>query len=269
MKPLQAFIFCLTVSLVLQSVALAQPERRGPISRLGELKSRATEQIRPPAVPEAGTTRENRLEPALVIVPWSDADRNTAEKFRQALAPVVDAIASGSKLTKADAARTGRTDEPHKLQDWLTNAITKSSQMRKLTIFVLWQSESGSASNRKNVKCPNCGSTQHEYCFRLLDYDKVVIEDYPISDPQLTCLKLKNGTCYPPGCCGNTGSSTGGPGGGRLMKPQRTVLVFIVGGTPRNYEQENQALVYTIKEGVEQALSSASRLVIKSKSTPR
>lgn len=274
MKKLRDLTICFMALIALASSAVAQQKARKPtIPRLGvplviKPGPDAQQKAGRPTIPRPGIQPSDV---AVAIVAWGEQDRQTAEKVGQVLKPVVDAIASGAKLTKADAARRGRpADEPQKLQDWLSNVVSRSRQARKLMILAVQRGESGSSSARTDVKCPVCGSTQHEFCFRLLDYDKVELQDMPIEDPELTCLTFSNGTCYPPGCCGNSGSATGGPqpGGGRLMNPQRTVLVFIVGGNARSYTQEKQVLVRVVTEGVEEALRSPSRLVIKTKSTP-
>ncbi len=302
MKPFPMPILGLVALVALVSVAFAQQQRqpteRGEIRRppfnisapvpklrqgvpppaVGQSKSRDVEQpspriLRPPvpvSVQETAISREKRLDPAIVIVVWSEQDRTMADKLAQFLAPVVDSIATGGKLTQADAARTRAADQVQKFCDWLRPVMLTSRQSNRLRVLVLTQGGSGSPVQRKTAKCATCGSTQHEYCFPFLDYDKTVIEDYPIEDPQLTCVRIK-GECYPPGCCGNTGSATGGPqgGGGRLINRNRTVIVFVVGGTPTSYQQERQALVRAVTDGVEEVLTSASRLVIKTKSTPR
>lgn len=272
MNRLRNLIVGVTIAVALGSWVTAEqqkPERR-PLSGFGIFRSQANEQIRQAITPRAFAPVTSSLDPAVVIIAWDDAERPIAEKLRGVLSPIVEAVASGGKLTKADAARTNQADHAQTFQTWLTESLVKSREGRKLLIFTVHQGESGAAGHRQNVKCPICGSDQHQYCFPLLDLDKVTIQDMPIEDPEITCLKLTNGMCYPPGCCGNEGSSTGGPqpGGGRLMKPGRTVLVFIVGGTPQNFSTEKRALVQAITDGVEEALTLRPRLVIKTKSTP-
>lgn len=262
---------CVVASIFLTPPAGAQQRTKGLFSPLGINKARAGQKIQK-LIPRAEVTQQNGVNAAVVIIAWSDKDLAIAKQLRREWTPVVDAIASGSKLTKADAARAAHELGAQKVQAWMTRVMAQSRGANKLPIFVDQRGgESASTGSlRQNVKCPICGSDQHEFCYRLLDYDKVVLEEIPIEDPELSCLHLSNGTCYPPGCCGNPGSSTGGPsgGGGRMVRPDRTVLVLIIGGTSQSYRQEKQALLQTLREGVEEALHSASRLTIKTKSSP-
>ncbi len=213
------------------------------------------------------SARPTSLDAAVAIIAWDEHHNQIAEKMSEALKPVVDAIASGAILTKADAARTGGpADERQKLQGWLMGAINESRQARKLMLFLGAQDGSTVGTYRQNNKCLICGSDQHSFCYRLLDYEKVELQEIPIDDPELTCLRLTNGTCYPPGCCGGApGNPTGGTGG-RLMAPQRIVVVFVLGGNAQKITQEKQAFVKVVAESVEQALTSSSRLTIKTKS---
>jgi hypothetical protein len=179
---------------------------------------------------------------------WDEKYSGAARKLAQTLKPVVDAIASGAKMTKADAARTGLpAEELQNLQDWLANAISKSRQERKLAIFELQPVGSVSPRYKKNVKCPVCGSDQHELCVQLLDYDKVELKEFPIEDwPEFKRLHFRNGTCYPPCCCWLA----------RSTAPQPTLIVFILAETSRNYKPEKQALVEFVTQSVEEALKN-------------
>ncbi|MGB9690111.1 hypothetical protein [Thermogutta sp.] len=222
-----------------------------------------------PRVINPGAATSPGVDGAVVILAWDEQHRRTAEQLGRSLAPQIEAIASGAKPMRPQAARGGRPpEEADKLQGWLSDEFRQVRQERKLRILVDWRSDSGSATQRTNVKCPICGSTDHEFCYRLLDFDKVELNEIPIDDPELSCIRLSNGTCYPLGCCsGSPGSATGGTGG-RLVNPGRSVVVFILGGTPEDYQREKQVFVKMLTSAVEEALRSGSRLVIKTKSTP-
>jgi len=219
--------------------------------------------------PISPRARPAALDAAVAIISWDERHNQAAEKMAQALKPVVDAIASGATVSKADAARIGRpADEAQKLQAFLTEALQESHRARKLKIWVSAQDANSGGAQRQNNKCPICGSDQHAFCYRLLDYEKVELQEFPIDDPELSCLCLSNGVCAPPGCGGGApGSPTGGTGG-RLTAPGRSVVVFLLADNLQQIMREKDVLVHVLKESVEEALTAPSRLTIKTKSSP-
>ena len=225
-------------------------------------QQRAQRPITPRARPAA-------LDGAVAIISWDERHNQTAEKLGQTLKPVVDAIASGATVSKADAARIGRpADEAQKLQAFLTEALQESHRARKLKIWVSAQDANSGGTQRQNKKCIICDSDQHEFCYRLLDYKKVELQEFPIDDPELSCLCLTGGVCAPPGCGGGApGSATGGTGG-RLMAPGRSVVVFLLADNLQQVMKEKETLLHLLKASFEEVLTGSPRLTVKVKSSP-
>ncbi len=206
------------------------------------------------------------LDGAVAIISWDERHNQAADKLGQTLKPVVDAIVSGTTLSKADAARIGQSpEEVQRLQVFLTNAIRRRSQ--RLNIWANAQDVSSWGTQKQDNKCPICGSDQHGFCYRYLDYEKVEFQEIPIDDPELSCLCLTNGVCYPPGCGSGGGSPTGSPG--RLMAPRRSVVVFLLADNLQQAMKEKETLLHLLKASFEEVVTGSSRLTIKTRSGPR
>jgi hypothetical protein len=235
---------------------------------LGTLVASAFAQQRAqrPITPRA---RPAVLDGAVAIISWDERHNQTAEKLGQTLKPVVDAIVSGATLSRSDAARIAQSpEEVQRLQAFLTNVIQESRWSQRLKIWVNAQDVSSGGTQRQNNKCLICGSDQHAFCYRLLDYEKVELQEFPIDDPELSCLCLSNGVCAPPGCGGGApGSATGGTGG-RLMAPGRSVVVFLLADNLQQVMKEKETLLHLLKASFEEVLTGSPRLTIKVKSSP-
>jgi len=233
---------------------------------LGTLVASAFAQQRAqrPITPRA---RPAVLDGAVAIISWDERHNQTAEKLGQTLKPVVDAIVSGATLSRSDAARIAQSpEEVQRLQAFLTNVIQESRWSQRLKIWVNAQDVSSGGTQKQDNKCPICGSNTHGFCYRYLDYEKVELEEFPIDDPELSCLCLTNGVCYPPDCGSNPGSATGSPG--RLMAPRRSVVVFLLADNLQQVMKEKETLLHLLKASFEEVLTGSPRLTIKVKSSP-
>ncbi len=206
-----------------------------------------------------GQVRTEPLDVGVLIVAWQDQHHTLAEKLGQVFKPVVDAVASGSKLTKADAA---------KVQEWFESIVRYNAAKGESVVLLNMrehrngQGAGDPTAKQPEDKCRLCGSKEHstQSCplrnIELLDYDGPKLDTIPITNPVFT-----------PPSGWTKGSSTGKPGG-RLVSPQRLVVVFLLGDIAPKTNEEKQAMIKLVAQGVEEARTSPSRLVIKTKSTP-
>ncbi len=241
MNKLQRITIGLTVFVALVAAAVAQEEARRKAA------------LNPPLV--AG----NMVGFAVVIVAWDEKDREIAAKLGQLLKPVVEAIARGATLTKADAARTGRpVEELQRLQDWFQTVVGNQRLTGKavgkrptpdIVLFKLLREGAEvdrTVANILPLPCPDCPK----------------LDPIPIEDSVLTGSGFRSG--YAAGSDRVRADSS--KFGGQPMAPHQPVVVFILGDIAHQSEQEKQALLQLITEGVEETRRSESRLVIKTKS---
>ncbi len=107
----------------------------------------------------------------LAVVAWRQADQEAAGRIAADLNPVVDAIASGVKLTKADAARFGKPLDV--FQTWLTRTIQSQQGGPGVTIVVLSAAKQGALSCQKpGCLPPDC------FCFDLLPLDAKPLQTF-------------------------------------------------------------------------------------------
>lgn len=232
--------------------ALAQPPRRLP----GGVPS-------PPdgaAGEEAARGIEKKDIRALIVYPegiYSPAD---VQRVEAGVRRVVDAIAAGAKLTKADAARAGAGGSG---AETAAAQIARSMAPNRRVVFAaadLWPASAG----QRPVACPpeNCGCgfagavkacdctlLNGEFCMCLLCQDYRPLPTIPQEDPVLGSITIKGRTATPPG--------EGRPDG---------VLVLLV-APPNASAQLRQKLAATAAETLK-AESWPARLTIKTKSSP-
>jgi len=147
-------------------------------------------------VREAAPGIEKKDIRALIVYPdnvYSPAD---VQRMEASVHPLVDAIASGAKLTKADASRQA---DPDSARQAVIQQIEESLKGRNRAAFVGMTFLPSSAGNRP-VACPpaGCGCDQQghgvscscgllknnlgTFCMCLLCYEKQVLSDLPESD---------------------------------------------------------------------------------------
>lgn len=157
-------------------------------------------------------------------------------------ATTVDAVAHGAKLTKADAARTPGSAPATPNSDVVLVSAAKQ--------------------NAEACSQPGCVKSESGcFCFRLLDYDKVILSDIPSEDPEFT-----------PPRDWTKGSATGGTGGRSASGP-RTVVV-VVGPSLQeklgsaDWWKRNRAWFMNEVWSKIQASPTATNVTIKIKSSP-
>ncbi len=248
--------------------------------------------------PAAGRGTEKK-DLRVVITWWDQSEAATAQKVGRELAPVIDSIASGAKLTKADAARTAGGSMP--LAEWLSGVTDRARRAPgRGWQPVLLSVTAPSAARQDAMACNRPGCTPDcSFCFDLLDLDPVHLTFYPEEDPELHMPSGFGGSGSSSGAgssggpggsggsggsggaggaggsggsgsggSGGSGGSSGGSGGGHRMAamPRRNYLIVIVNGQQRTPEQIRQLVLEAY-----QMLKTApvtERIVIKTKSSP-
>lgn len=156
-------------------------------------------QVARSAVPENAGRSMGTSQPwdiRLAVVAWRQADQEAAGRIAADLNPVVDAIASGVKLTKADAARFGKPLDV--FQTWLTRTIQSQQGGPGVTIVVLSAAKQGALSCQKpGCLPPDC------FCFDLLPLDVKPLQTFDDSGD----------LDFSPGGLGGSGGGSGGSGG--------------------------------------------------------
>lgn len=193
--------------------------------------------------------RTEPLDVGVLFVAWQEQDHKLAEKLGQVFKPVVEAVASGSKLTKADAA---------KVQQWFESIVRYNMAKGESVVLLNMQaqpdgddaSQAGDPTAKQTEEpCKLCGSKEHTTKNHpYLDIDPIILKPIPV-DTTLGPLPPK-------------------PKGGRLVRPQRFVVVLLLGDITQRTIEEKRAIMNLVAAGVEEARTSPSRLVIKTKSTP-
>ena len=159
----------------------------------------------PPASAAAGQALrgiEKKDIRAIIVYPEGVYQPGDVQRFEAGVAGLVDAIASGAKLTKADAARAAN---PAGANEELTQSILRQFTPQRRVALVGMTASPASAGNRP-IQCPpqgcgckenggggpscNCG-LYREFCYCLLCYEKTVLTPFPEEDPVLGDIKLK------------------------------------------------------------------------------
>lgn len=237
----------------------------------------------------------------VVIVCRDEGERQIAQRLASQLAPVADAIAAGTKLTKADAARMGLpesdVDEIDDFRDWFLATLSRRHG-RGIYVFAVTHSPTVSpplTSARQSVGgCPpGCVPPVCEFCFRLLDFEGPKLEFHDDSVPPFTPGGLGgsggsgsgSSSGAGGGASGGTGSGgsggggsggagsggsgggSGGAGGGRLVfDPQRPIVVIVLEKPGDTHVQIEDLVRETLKSSMRQPITA--RLVIKTRSVP-
>jgi len=177
-------------------------------------------------------------------------------RFEASAKELADAIASGAKLTKADAARMSQGAT-------FGERVRQQLAQSKGVVFVALNAAPSSAGN-KQIQCPpeGCGCTDtgggtqdcscsryREFCYCLLCYEKVVPKWYDIQDPVLDTLIIKGRLAAPGG---------GGPDG----------VLILLASPPEAKVAERKKLAETAIQTLKQEPWPAG-LTIKTKSSPR
>ena len=143
---------------------------------------------------------------AIIVYPEGVYQPGDVQRFEAAVAGLVEAIASGAKLTKADAARAAN---PAGANEELAQSIQRRFTQERRVVVVGMTAAPASAGNRP-VACPppDCGCQQNGgiskscdcgllkrgdsgFCFCEFCYDPVKLSEYPID------LRLKGPTQAP------------------------------------------------------------------------
>jgi hypothetical protein len=139
---------------------------------------------------------------AIIVYPEGIYGPGDVQRFEAGVARLVEAIASGAKLTKADAARTAN---PAGANEELAQSIQQRFTQERRVVVVGMTAAPASAGNRP-IQCPpqGCGCQQNggisiscscglwrEFCYCLYCYDPVKLSEYPID------LRLKGPTQAP------------------------------------------------------------------------
>src|SRR5579884_1014954 len=165
------------------------------------------------SVNQSGLRGIEKKDIRVAITYWNPSDVSAAQAFAQQIRPVVDAIASGAKLTKADAARFGQPID--ELQDWFSRLLERQPGGRPLVF-------SATPTNaRQDVMGGGCRTECRmwgEFCFCLLDFDGPTLSTFPENDPELTTIGILGGSgggsAGTGGSVGSGGSSGSGGSGG-------------------------------------------------------
>ncbi|MCL6566273.1 MAG: hypothetical protein K6U09_07600 [Acidobacteriia bacterium] len=178
-----------------------------------------------------------------IFVLYDESETPSEQAAALTRAATADAVASGAKLTKADAARAAGTATP-----------VDDSPL----VFL-----SAAKQNAEDCSQPGCvKSDMGCFCFRLLDVDKVVLSDIPVDEPVLTGPIVIKGK----------GSSTGGTGG-RLASPKRTVILVLGDSLPKklsspDWWKRNRAWFEQEVWAKIKASPTTTNVTIKTKSSP-
>jgi len=139
---------------------------------------------------------------AIIVYPEGVYQPGDVQRFEAAVAGLVEAIASGAKLTKADAARAAN---PAGANEELAQSIQRRFTQERRVVVVGMTAAPASAGNRQ-IQCPpqGCGCDQNgrgttscncalyrEFCYCLLCYEKTVLTPFPEEEPLLGDIKLK------------------------------------------------------------------------------
>jgi len=138
---------------------------------------------------------------AIIVYPEGIYGPGDVQRFEAAVAGLLDAIASGGKLTKADAARTAN---PAGANEELAQSILRQFTPQRRVALVGMTALPASAGNRP-IQCPpqGCGCKENgggiscycglyrEFCYCMLCYEKTVLTTFPEEEPLLGDIKLK------------------------------------------------------------------------------
>lgn len=232
-----------------------------------------------------------------VVIACRDAgEHQAAQVLSQRLAPIVDAIASGAKLTKADAARMGvpdeRIDEIDDFRDWFLSVLTRHPG-RGVYVFSVTPPQT---SAKQSVSgCPQGCLPPDCFCYRFLDYDPVVFSPIDSEDPTFNPppgwfggssggnAGGSSGGGAGSGAGGGSGSGSGGSGagggsgsaggsggagGGRIaLNPSRPIVILVFDRPGVTREQTEKLVRETLLSLQSQSLTG--RLVIRTRSACR
>src|SRR5579884_3015690 len=222
------------------------------------------------SVNQSGLRGIEKKDIRVAITYWNPSDVSAAQAFAQQIRPVVDAIASGAKLTKADAARFGQPID--ELQDWFSRLLERQPGGRPL---VFSATPTNARQDMMGGGCRTECRMWGEFCFCLLDFDGPTLSTFPENDPELTTIGILGGSGGGSGGTGGFGGSSSSGGGGRVASqdfggsnfPKGPVqpVVIVVNGQAVPKKQAGELVSEALKSlGT---LPATERLTIKTRSS--
>lgn len=228
----------------------------------------------------------------VVIACADESERPVAQRLAQHLAPVADAIASGAKLTRADAARMGapnaNPDEIDCFRDWFLSNLLRHPG-RGVYVFTVKHSPGTARFGATNCP-PGCVPPDCHFCYELLDYEPVTLTPIDTTEPVFTLPSGLGGSGGSHGSGGSSGGSGGSGGGGGSggsggsgggsggsggsggpgrrsmpLDPRRPIVIIVLERPGESRSALETRIRHTLASLQEQPL--AERLVIKVKSS--
>ncbi|MGB9610955.1 MAG: hypothetical protein ACPL7M_08275, partial [Bryobacteraceae bacterium] len=197
---------------------------------------------------------------AIIVYPDGVYGPGEVQRFEAAVSGVVDAIASGAKLTKADAARSANPGAGDALEQQISQQLRAGHRIIYLKLTAL-----PASAGYKPIPCPpeNCGcgpntsniqgcscSLWREFCYCLLCYTPTVLTPFKEEDPVLDTLIIKGRMQGPAGA----------------SRPDGLLVVVV---TPPEAGRET---VFRLAQSAIESVKSEpwpARVTIKVKSSPR
>ncbi len=227
-----------------------------------------------------------------VIACWDPGDEAVANALAKQLTPAIDAIASGAKLTKADAARVSKSGDDVMIGR-VAEVLERQQARGERKVIVISVTPTGTApattagAKQNAEKCePPCWTVTNElgpFCMCLLDFDSPTMEFGDIPDPGPISLNLPDHLkgSLKGGSTGSTGgrlSSSGGAAATPHLKGEtedettgrrmhRDWIVFVVNGKNLPSAELGKLVQQSVQAEIKNP--SSQRVTIKVKSCPR